>query len=342
MSDAQTLAAVIRRLPAPHGRVPTAWPDRGLSTLSALESEGLMERLCAEGRPLREHLRALAVGPIAAGLLEAPGRSVLLSELMFNLHEPGRINQGFKGTCAATCVETWLVETNPAEYARLIAGLAAPEGQVPLRGGGLLVRDEERLDPSAEEGRRSPVSRLFQVACMEFAYDKRDYDNKTDRQSGEKGSGVGLHLDAFDRLLEAVSGERWDVMSDLHLRMAKMLGLSVDDLPDLQRDGLPIIERSIEGGESTFVTLKVSEGRLSDGAGHVRRLRDQLHKVRVLEVDRAGGRVIFEDPLDPTAPWYQGVDACVLDTQGRASLPLEAFLEMMVELSYRPEFFVRG
>lgn len=332
------------RLPAREGAIedPFQWRADALQALEGVAARGLLDRLCGQGEPLRAHLLGVAGGGMAEGLLNAPGRLVLLGELVQNLDHPGRINQGFKGTCAATCVETYLVESDPAEYARLVRGLAAPSGQVPMRSGAILERDEHELVWDRAEGRRSPVSRLFQVSCMEFAYAKLDYDNKTDRQEGERGgkSGVGLHLDAFDHLLESLTGRRWDVASDLHLRMARMLGLPTDDMPDLHKDGLDIIRRSLEGGESAFVTLKVEEAVIDDATGTFHKVRDQLHKVRVLEID--GPRVVFEDPLDPEAPWYKGVDACVLDPYGRASLPADEFTKMMVELSYRPEFFVRG
>jgi hypothetical protein len=63
------------------------------------------------------------------------------------------------------------------------------------------------------------------------------------------------------------------------------------------------------------------------------------HKVRVVAVDEAAGRVVYEDPLDPAQPWLPGIETRVEDRSGRCSMALADLGRLMLELSYRPCFW---
>ena len=323
---ADALAGPINDPSIPALSDPQRWRNLARAALDDLDLTG----------PIGTHLTTLATGDLAPGLLAQPGRAVLVGELARNLIDPGRINQGRKGTCASACVECWLAEALPEEYARLIAGLAAAAGTVELKSGRIMRRDEEQLVWSEEEAGRSPVSRLFQAASMELAYPELDYCNLTDHQqdAGGEQAGYGLKLEAFDELLEVITGQRWDMVSDLYGRLMTMLGLSDSNLPDLQRDGPTIIARSLRRGQPVFVTLKLSvvewEGETID-AGHI------THKVRL--VDKVGERVTFDDPLNPEQPWFVGVETVLINAQGRASMTMDDLMTMIVELSYQPRFW---
>ncbi len=287
---------------------------------------------------LGEMLALLATETIIPGLQESPGRAVLVGELVLNLTRAGRINQGLKGTCAAACVESWLAEAMPDEYARLIAGLAAGDGRVLLRSGEILARNEQTLVWNTKEARRSPVSRLFQAACMALAYVELDYCNIRDGHFNTAGedAGYGLKLEAFDRLLELITGQRWDMLSDLHTKLLKMLGMVGSSLPTIQDDGADIIRRSLAEGQPLFVTLNLKgarwDGELIESGVHI------THKVRLVAV--TADRVIFDDPLDPEEPWFDHVDTVLINDDGRASMSMAALIARTVELSYRPHFYV--
>jgi hypothetical protein len=233
-----------------------------------------------------------------------------------------------------------LAERDPVEYARLCAGLVSPEGKVKLRNGDQLTRDEDILLPDEHEFRRSPVSRIFQVACMEYAYPELDYRNDVDGQfQGADNTGTGLSLKAFERLLGAISGETWKTISDGFAQFAKLLGLDPSKMPDLHRDGMQIIERSTGAGEPVFATIELSKVRSpirraasSGSAEHA------AHKVRVLAVDRKKGTVLYDDPMDPQQSWFEGVKSDVIDKYGHCTMPIEDFDKLLVELSYKPEF----
>ncbi len=281
--------------------------------------------------------------PMPAGLARQPGRRRLVGAMLRNAADPGRINQGHKGTCAVTCVEIYLAERKTAEYLRIVAELMDLDGEARLLNGDLLKRDEEHLRWSRTEAGRSPASRLFQVAAMDYAYPDLDYQNDQDSHvdTGGESTGSGMGLDEFDRLLEGVTGERWERLSTDDARVAERLvalGIDPDFLPNLRRDGAGIIRRSLAAGDPVFVTLeaKSDDTPISRRVG-IHPLLALPHKVRVLQVDDAAGRVHYDDPLDPSLPWMPDVATKVESKDGRCSMASDDFFGLVVELSCHPE-----
>ena len=316
------------------------WRKRCVQALHHLGERKLLETNDVFGRPLYMHLLDIADAPMHETFETAPGRTILLGEVIRNIANPGRITQGLKGTCAATCVEIYLAERDPVEYARLCAGLVSPTGKIKLRNGDLLSRDEDVLIPDEHEFRRSPISRIFQVACMEYSYPELDYRNDVDGQfQGGDNTGTGLSLKAFERLLGAISGETWKTISDGFAKFAKLLGLDSSKMPDLHRDGMQIIERSTGAGEPVFATIELSKIRspirraASNGSAE-----HAAHKVRVLAVDRKKGTVLYDDPMDPQQSWFEGIKSDVVDKYGHCTMTIEDFDKLLVELSYKPQF----
>lgn len=333
LSVAQAAAALLAETPA------------DLAALATLQARGLLDAPDGFRGTLADALDRLVRGPLALGLQAEPGRARLLGELVANLADPGRINQGLKGTCAVTCIEVHAAERHPAEYARLVAGLCTPAGAVGLRNGEALCRDEQVLAPHAAEGRRSPVSRLFQVAAMELGYPGLDYRNLEDGHfelSGEGPVGTGdqgLGLGAFNALLEGITGQDWALLTDRNDDLARLLGWDPDAVLDLERDGPGIMERSLAAGEVLFATLAPPDApRPAAAAAHP--LLALPHKVRVLALH--DGRVVYDDPLDPDRPWIPHAATRVLDRAGRCSMALSDFQAMVVELSYMPRFAPPG
>ena len=357
MPEADALATVRAALDGPvdetypltDDETVSTWRARSIDALDALIRRDLIGRTAATGEQLIDALARIAQDPLDVNLGGHPGRTRLVGETVRNVADPGRINQGYKGTCAVTCVETFVAERVPAEYARLVAGLASPGGRVTLSGGDELVRDEDVLEWHDTEARRSPVSRLLQVAFMEFAYPELDYQNLVDghiahQLPGEgaddpsENTGTGIGLDEFDRLLEAVSGERWDTVSEHQTQLASKfaaLGIDTSLMPDLYRDGMGIIRAALKDGAPIFVTL----GSRPDG---VRIGEDPMyalpHKVRVQRIDDAEGRAWYDDPLDPEDPWMPGVQTVVEDDKGTCSMSVEDFELLVCEISYQPQY----
>lgn len=59
----------------------------------------------------------------------------LIGDTVQEIAIPDAIDQGTRGTCVATATQMKLAMDNPAEYARIAAGLAGPDGKVKLASG---------------------------------------------------------------------------------------------------------------------------------------------------------------------------------------------------------------
>jgi hypothetical protein len=73
------------------------------------------------------------------------------------------VNQTVFNTCTVTSMQYELARDNPAELARLVAGLAGPTGRVDMRGGGELELQADALTPAALR-ERSFSEALFQTS----------------------------------------------------------------------------------------------------------------------------------------------------------------------------------
>ncbi len=332
--------------PLPPYETPDQWQEVAREAIHGIAGRGLLSRRDQAGTSLAKTLLRAASGPVAPSLATVPGKVRLVGGLVRNLVDPGRINQGHKGTCAVTSLESYLAEQHPAEYARLVQGLIAPPGKVEMANGEEVRRDESSLVWSRTEAWRSPVSRLFQVAAMERAYPDLDYRNTIDGhfQAGSTlnasiNTGTGVDLTAFNRLLEALSGQRWDTLSRAAVRAAAMLarlGLDTSRAPELARDGWGIVQRSLAAGDAVFVTL--------DTGGPLKNVDPEEfpfvlpHKVRVLAIEEDEDRVVYEDPLDPTESWIPAAETRIENDRGRCSMGGDDFRRLMDELSYRPRY----
>ncbi len=284
------------------------------AALEALESRGLLEQRDSTGKTLMESLLTLAEETLWDPFTREPGRTRIFSELVFNVFDPKRINQGLKATCAAACIEGYLAERDPAEYARLVAGLVTREGLVTMKSGAVLMCDEDVLAPHEREQRRNAVSRVFQAACMEFAYPNMNYDNVIDGHfDGDENVGSGLEINAFE----------------------------TKDMVDIKQHGVAIIDQAARQNEQVFVTLELPSMPNPVPNGQPPVLHNTPHKVRALCVDWTNHVVHYDDPMDPDRRWFDGADVTIHDTFGHCSMPIDDFSKLMTEMSYRPEFFIR-
>ncbi|MBL8950483.1 MAG: hypothetical protein JNK82_06880 [Myxococcaceae bacterium] len=152
------------------------------------------EDLAGEGTTL-DHLATLADPntPLAEGV----DRAELVTDLVQELATPSAVNQMGKGTCAPTAVAIQLASQHPAEYARIVAGLASPEGTVVLAGGQTMKREP---GTARDDGTgRSQVQQLMAPAFMEMANGDGSYTNSTD-------AGAGAWANTLDELYEQVMG----------------------------------------------------------------------------------------------------------------------------------------
>ncbi len=105
-------------------------------------------------------LHGLLTQPMAEGI----DRHKVLVDLVSELADPSNVRQGNHSTCGAVSTSMILLKESPAEYVRVVAGLASPGGTVKLDSGATLKRVEV---PSRDD--RSAVQQLVAPAMMAAA-----------------------------------------------------------------------------------------------------------------------------------------------------------------------------
>ncbi len=148
---------------------------------------------------LLAHLSRLESSPLAEPLDVAK----LLAEVIQELAVPSCVFQGTKNTCVPTAVTLELIRRCPAEYVRLVSGLAGPAGYVWLASGECLARKDECLTDDGSY--RTDSLRLLLPALMEVADGDWDYRNAEDLHFSQgQPQHVGLRVGQADGLLKSV------------------------------------------------------------------------------------------------------------------------------------------
>ena len=137
------------------------------------------------GGTVLDHLHQIAQQELAPGL----DRKEILTQLAGLLNDPDSFNQDRQGTCTVTTIGRIQLQENPADFARMIAGLTSREGSVELANGDRVDRHQGSL--SDNRSQRTILERLYQDALMEYGNGAEvDYDVAEDRHS-TGGSGLG-------------------------------------------------------------------------------------------------------------------------------------------------------
>lgn len=177
------------------------------AALIELLAEGALGSRDSKGGTLLSTLATLAA-PSGTVLSPSLSPETLVRQLTLELAQPSRINQGNSNLCGATAIGVLLASTRPAEYARVVAGLASPAGTVELANGTLsrIEGTDGREPPGRWE--RSLPQRLLAPALTDFGNGALlGYDNATDLNTL-----LGLPLfpgalpSAVSRMLEGVLG----------------------------------------------------------------------------------------------------------------------------------------
>lgn len=142
--------------------------------LYGILAEGKLGGKDSQGGTLLDNLERMSKQPVAEGL----DRNAMFRDTVKQINDPDMLHQGNKGTCTVATLEHLNASREPAEYARLMGGLASPSGEVKLRNGETLRRDDGLV--AKDDSGRSTASRLYQASVMEYANGALDYDNARD------------------------------------------------------------------------------------------------------------------------------------------------------------------
>ncbi|MBM3268433.1 MAG: hypothetical protein FJZ01_12350 [Candidatus Sericytochromatia bacterium] len=193
-----------------HVAAPLAGRPVARQALQGLLTEGTLtgSRDLAGGQSLLQHLDALATRPLARGI----DRQDLLAEVVAEIGNPTCIKQGNRNSCVATTASIALARHNPAEYARLVAGLAAPGGSVRMAGGNALTRPDGW--DFADDGGRTTSARLLQSALLAEGAKVGSYDPRTDTFSaGPVPLGAGLTGGGSARINSQLQGRPFETFT---------------------------------------------------------------------------------------------------------------------------------
>ncbi len=150
------------------------------------------------GGTMLDHLHQIAQQELAPGL----DRKEVLTQLAGLLNDPDSFNQDRQETCTVTTIGRIQLQENPADFARMIAGLTSRDGSVELANGDTINRHQGSL--SDNRSQRTILERLYQDALMEYGNGAEvDYDVAGDRHS--TGS-TGLGAKGIARVAGAVLG----------------------------------------------------------------------------------------------------------------------------------------
>ena len=134
------------------------------SQISALLSE---DNAKGEKANLLDHLHQMATQKMVPEI--ADRRKELLNSVIQETARPSyRVDQGNSTTCAPAAVEFHLLKNSPAEYARILNGLASPDKSLILADGTRLHAALNQSNKFTERGRdtRSLSDRMFQGAII--------------------------------------------------------------------------------------------------------------------------------------------------------------------------------
>ncbi|MBM3274196.1 MAG: hypothetical protein FJZ00_03520 [Candidatus Sericytochromatia bacterium] len=158
------------------------------------------------GRRLIDHLDRLRDAPLAPGI----DRTAILAEAIAEIDDTVRIAQRGKNSCVATTATILLARQKPAEFVRIVAGLASPAGVVRMAGGKDLRRSEGWN--TQDDGGRTTTSRLLQSALLNFgAALPTTYDPISDsHRFGPISTGNGLTGGGSARINSQLQGRPFE------------------------------------------------------------------------------------------------------------------------------------
>lgn len=207
--------------------------------------------------------------------LLAHRRQEILIKLMQHLSRvPGDVNQGVHAVCASAASRYRLVELDPAEYARRIAGLVSRNAGVELANGTVLDRVESSLQEDfsstvhGEIRERDILERIYDTAFLRLVtgnYDNRDdMSSYYDSMAGKEVKYRGVYDDQLELMVELDRGENVQGYSEPYEAM-RQIQSHISEMP--------------------FVSLNwATHGPHS------------YHAVTVARVDEQEGRVYFYNP----------------------------------------------
>ncbi len=257
--------------------------------------------------------------------------SELRRDVLDEVLDPSRVDQGGAGTCSVTAAQYALVKDNPAEYVRLMADLTGESGHAEMAGGGKLGLQHESFKNGHVETFGSGVSAtLFQGAAMEESNgDWLDYDAAKDENKlfGVKTNWqVGSDLDGFYAHLFGTA--QYGEFGGESL-LSSTVGAAVQ-----AKDAYDFL-KGYQGDKPVFVALTPlgSTHWSSVQLG----LQGKLHQLTFDHIDKKTGDVVLRNPWgSSSAAWGDDNYGHPIDRGAgdMVRLSRSEFLDQMISVAY--------
>lgn len=260
----------------------------GRGALTRLAGSGGADRLSTRdlrGGTMLSSLHQLATGPLGRGI----DRADVLRSTMGEVENPTTIEQRGQGTCAATSVTLRVAERSPAEYARIVSGLASQAGTATTLAGDTL----RRVPGSVADQRsgRSQSERLIQDSFMDFANGDYRYNVAADNSGA---AGGGLNVAEVTRLQTSVMGQEYRTVTTTGRQVTRDAGFFEQRYRNLRNNLDRALFRENPNAPMALLRREVSAGR-STVIGM--RWGQENHSGHAVVVERiASGRVYFQNP----------------------------------------------
>ncbi len=173
------------------------------SGLNEMLRDGRLLETDQDGNSLLQNLDTIRTQPRAEENGVSFDREQVLLETVRQTSDPGLVNQKNRSTCTVASIEYLQAKNEPADYARIVAGLTGETGSVTLSNGETLSRDDNLV--AEDDSGRTSISRVYQASLIEYANGDQDYRNEDDAHYQADGTPA---QDFEGRTLRGLSSER--------------------------------------------------------------------------------------------------------------------------------------
>ncbi len=252
------------------------------------------------GQSLLQNLTTITSTPFHPTL--EPHRDAILADFFLELSNPGELNQASWGVCGTGLIYPLYVDY-PAEAARLVGALLAPQVRARFKDGSIVERAPFSLEPDSRPG-RSTSERLLMSAFMERANGSLQYCNVCDSHFDPNNGNMpysGLTNLEISTLYRAVLGipqsymERRHNPSDVLVSQLIQESKSLSFVPvSLKWNSTPMRPQFYRhAAGSSILGAQNHKTLLSEGSTSV--TEDGYHFVLVMKVDPSAGKVVYRN-----------------------------------------------
>jgi hypothetical protein len=266
-------------------------PD-GMKLMGALvqQSPDVLKTTDSQGHSLLSNLEQLATQPLNSALYGKTTSADVMTNVLREVVNPNRIEQGTAPTCTVTSMQFELVGEEPAEYTRLLAGLTGPSGKATMVGGGDLVANGADITSQALDGR--PVTQaLFQSAAMEFANGSTaTFDPVAGTTTDAKGNTyAGLKPTQQTVILKSLFGVKYTTQTLYNEADGQKALNALQGYDSSKHMNRPVILEIDQGAINHAVTLEsIADGKVTfrDPYGVLRSMPQELFPKYVVAVHK--------------------------------------------------------